>query len=80
MSTAALSRAIDLLGNQSRLARSIQTKPQNIWWWLHKTKTVPAEFVLDIERATGGAVTRHDLRPDLYPPDEAPLPPREAAA
>lgn len=27
----------------------------------------PAERVLTIERATGGQVTRHQLRPDLYP-------------
>jgi DNA-binding transcriptional regulator YdaS (Cro superfamily) len=27
---------------------------------------VPAERVLEVERATG--VSRHDLRPDLYPP------------
>jgi len=29
--------------------------------------TVPAEQVLAIESATGGQVTCHELRPDLYP-------------
>ena len=29
-------------------------------------KRVPAERVLEIERETG--VSRHELRPDLYPP------------
>lgn len=28
---------------------------------------VPAERVLQVERATGSQVTRHELRPDLYP-------------
>jgi DNA-binding transcriptional regulator YdaS (Cro superfamily) len=28
---------------------------------------VPAERVLLIEAATGGRVSRHELRPDLYP-------------
>lgn len=31
-------------------------------------KKIPAERVLDIERATG--VPRHELRPDIYPPPE----------
>jgi TorA maturation chaperone TorD len=30
---------------------------------------VPAEYVLKIEQATGGRVSRHSLRPDLYPLD-----------
>jgi len=35
-------------------------------------RRVPAERVLDVERVTG--ISRHDLRPDLYPrdtPDQA---------
>jgi DNA-binding transcriptional regulator YdaS (Cro superfamily) len=31
---------------------------------------VPAERVLPIVRATGGAVTPHELRPDIYPDPE----------
>lgn len=34
-------------------------------------KRVPAERVLQIERATEGAVTRYEMRPDLYPIEEA---------
>jgi DNA-binding transcriptional regulator YdaS (Cro superfamily) len=39
---------------------------------------VPADRCLPIERATGGAVTRYDLRPDIFgdAPDGAPA--REA--
>lgn len=32
-------------------------------------KRVPAERVLDVERITG--ISRHDLRPDLYPLERA---------
>jgi Putative antitoxin of bacterial toxin-antitoxin system, YdaS/YdaT len=32
-------------------------------------RRVPAERVLEIERATG--ISRHDLRPDIYPRNEA---------
>ncbi|CUB06064.1 hypothetical protein Ga0061065_11480 [Marinomonas fungiae] len=62
-----LMRAINLLGGQSALAREINSKQQNVWFWLHKSGRVPAEFVLPIERATKGKVTRTQLRPDLYP-------------
>jgi DNA-binding transcriptional regulator YdaS (Cro superfamily) len=34
------------------------------------TGKVPAERVLSIESATDGAVTRHELRPDLYPTEQ----------
>jgi DNA-binding transcriptional regulator YdaS (Cro superfamily) len=33
----------------------------------------PPERVLAIERATGGKVTRHQLRPDIYPLPEVDL-------
>ncbi|MFA5494229.1 MAG: helix-turn-helix domain-containing protein [Porticoccaceae bacterium] len=65
-----LKRAIDLLGGQSALARAINTKQQNVWFWLNKSGRVPAEFVLPIEQATGGEVTRTQLRPDIYPCDD----------
>lgn len=32
-------------------------------WW--ERRRVPAERVLEVERVTG--VSRHELRPDLYP-------------
>ena len=39
--------------------------------WMNGTRRISAERAIEIERATQGAVTRHDLRPDLYPRDEA---------
>lgn len=63
----ALAKAIEIAGGQSALAVAIGTKQQNVWWWLNRKRAVPAEFVLPIERATSGRVSRHELRPDLYP-------------
>lgn len=71
METKALSTAISVVGGQSALARALEVSQPNVWYWLHKAKAVPAEHVLAIERATGGKVTRHDLRPDLYPEEAA---------
>jgi DNA-binding transcriptional regulator YdaS (Cro superfamily) len=67
-----LIRAIRIAGGQAALARACggRIKQQHVWNWLHRDRQVPAECVLAIERATGGRVTRHELRPDIYPPDD----------
>lgn len=62
-----LERAVRLAGGQRALARLCQTSQTRINQCLHRNKKLPAELVLPIERAVGGAVTRHELRPDLYP-------------
>lgn len=72
-----IEKAIAVMGNQSALARALGVSPQAVNQWL-KSK-VPAERVLDIEAATSGQVTRHDLRPDIYPLDD-PAPKQGRAA
>lgn len=68
----ALQRAIDLLGSQAELARAISSdenpiKQQHIWNWINRDKKIPAEAAIPIETATKGRVSRHELRPDIYP-------------
>lgn len=63
----ALIRAIESAGNQTKLAAAIGCKQQYIWQWLNRDGRCSARYVLKVERATG--VSRHDLRPDLYPVD-----------
>lgn len=63
MRDTALERAITEAGGVVSLARAINVTSQAISQW----DRVPAERVLAVEKATGGKVTRHDLRPDLYP-------------
>lgn len=53
--------------SQSDLARALGITPGMVWQWKTRLRRIPAERVLQIERATGGKVTRHELRPDLYP-------------
>lgn len=66
----ALRLACKIAGGQKPLADLIHTTQSQVWYWLRRSKHgVPAEFVLPIERATG--VSRHKLRPDLYPVREA---------
>ena len=61
-------RAVELLGSQVALAQACGVKQQHVWRWLNRCKCLPAERALDIERATGGAVTRYHLRPDVFGP------------
>lgn len=59
----AIERAVKAAGGQQALADKMGVKYQAVQKWV-RTR-VPAERVLAIETATG--VSRHDLRPDLYP-------------
>jgi len=67
MSVKALKEAVDIAGGQSALGRMIDKDQGTIWAWLNTTKKVPGEDVLKIEEVLDKRVTRHDLRPDLYP-------------
>lgn len=57
-------RAAKAAGGQSALARLLKVTPQAVQKMCASGR-VPAERVLEIEKATG--VSRHELRPDLYP-------------
>jgi DNA-binding transcriptional regulator YdaS (Cro superfamily) len=64
MSNAALQKAIDIAGNQTRLAEKLGEYPQLVQSW---TKTrVPAHWVIPIVKAVNGAVSPSDLRPDIF--------------
>lgn len=67
----ALRRAVEILGSQGKAAAAIGVRQQTVSELLKVGKKVPAEWCIPLERATAGEVTRHELRPDLYPIDEA---------
>jgi DNA-binding transcriptional regulator YdaS (Cro superfamily) len=76
MEKIALGFAIELCGGQAGLARILsaaagrKVSQQRIWNAVHRDRTVPAEWCLAIEQATQGRVSRHALRPDLYPGEQ----------
>ena len=49
------------------LASALGVPPPLVSQWKTGVRRVPAERVLAIEAATGHRVSRHDLRPDIYP-------------
>lgn len=56
--------AAAVVGGLSALARKLGINHSAFYRW----REVPPNRVLDIERATG--ISRHDMRPDLYPRGE----------
>lgn len=56
--------------SQVEFAEKLGVTPGAVWQWCNGYR-MSAEKVLPIERATDGNVTRHDLRPDLYPKEHA---------
>lgn len=65
----ALDQAIKAAGGLSALAKRLGVKPQVVWNW--RRRGIPAEWILEIERATDGKVTRHQLDAKLYPVEQA---------
>lgn len=63
----ALTAAVARAGSQAAFARICGVSQPGVWKWLQSGKRLPAEYVLVVEAATG--VSRHLLRPDIYPRD-----------
>jgi DNA-binding transcriptional regulator YdaS (Cro superfamily) len=62
-----LKAAVTRSGSQSAFARLCGVSQTAVWKWLQSGKRLPAEHVLIVEQETG--VSRHLLRPDIYPAD-----------
>jgi DNA-binding transcriptional regulator YdaS (Cro superfamily) len=70
MSTPGLQLALDKAGSQVRLAEICGVSQPTVWGWINKgSGRIPAEYVLLIERELG--LSRHVLRPDIYPATDA---------
>ncbi|WP_406828140.1 helix-turn-helix domain-containing protein [Microbulbifer sp. ARAS458-1] len=64
-----IERAIKVVGTQEQLAHALGLKYQSsISQWVTGRRPVPPMQCLPIEKATGGAVTRYELRPDVFGP------------
>lgn len=63
-----IQRAAAACGGVAQLAKRINRAYAYAWQITHGVRPVPPTLVLAIENATGGEVTRHDLRPDIFGP------------
>lgn len=66
----ALKASVEKIGSQSAYARLCGVSQTAVWKWLQSGKRLPAEHVITVEAESG--VSRHLLRPDIYPPADAP--------
>ena len=64
--TDVIKKVVSVVGSKSAIARHLGITKGAVSQWT----IIPAEHVLEIERLTGGAVTRYELRPDRYPIDQ----------
>lgn len=67
-------QAVDILGSQKRMAEVCGVSQQLVSVYVVEERAARPEWVLPIERATreaGNEVSRHELRPDIYPLEEA---------
>lgn len=60
----ALMRLVEYAGNQSRLARGLNVSPQVVQNWIKRGR-ISAMCAIEAEKITGGAITKHELRPDV---------------
>jgi DNA-binding transcriptional regulator YdaS (Cro superfamily) len=61
----ALDRAIAVFETQDKFATALGIKSPSISEW-RKRGRIPHERCAEIERLTGGQVTRAELRPDIW--------------
>jgi len=54
-----------VFGSQSELARRLNIEPMTVSQWKTRGR-IPAERVPSICEASGGEISPHELRPDLY--------------
>lgn len=60
-----IKRAIELRGSQAKLADAMGCSQQQISYLL-KADSITAEMAIKVDLATGGAVSKRDLRPDIF--------------
>jgi len=63
--------AIRKVNGQNKLAQLTNVNQSTVSRWLFGKMQVSATNALKIEAATKGAVSKSDLRPDLWPPEKS---------
>jgi DNA-binding transcriptional regulator YdaS (Cro superfamily) len=66
--TSHIQRAVEICGGtQKALADKVGLTQPGVHWLLNNSGNISVETALKIEAATEGKVSRHDLRPDIFP-------------
>ena len=62
-----IKKAVEVVGSQKKLAMLIGCGQTFVSQMLSGDRPVPPGKAIPIEHATNGKVSRHELRPDIYP-------------
>jgi len=60
-----IQKAAEILDGQANLARAIGASPAMVHQWINGIRPISVKSCIDIDRATAGAITCEQLRPDL---------------
>lgn len=60
-------RVVAVFGSQAQLAKGLELGPMTVCQWFRPGRRVPSEHCLAISDLSDGAISPHELRPDLYP-------------
>ena len=52
--------------SQEVFAKQIGVSQGLVWQWLGGRTRITAERAVELEKKTGGEITRYDLRPDIF--------------
>lgn len=66
MDKAPIENAVEIAGGPTALARTLGVTPPMVWQWCEGIRPVSPKHCIPIELATKGAVTRYELRPDVF--------------
>lgn len=66
MQTNPIKRAVEIVGGNARLAAKLHVSAGMVSQWLTGNRPVAAHHCIPIEMETHGAVTRYELRPDVF--------------
>jgi DNA-binding transcriptional regulator YdaS (Cro superfamily) len=58
--------AVKLFSSQSEFARIIGVKQPSVFGWMSGKTKPSAKSAIKIEKATNGALTRAEIRPDIF--------------
>lgn len=61
-----IKKAVKPFGTVAAFARAIGVEPPTVHQWISRERPVPAKQCPIIEEKTGGAVTRYELRRDVF--------------
>lgn len=61
-----LACAAESVGNPARLAKILGLSAPTVYQWIEGVRPIPARWCVPIEQACNAAVTRYDLRPDVF--------------